>query len=246
MSVREYLEEVISKDGAAHLTLIDPDEQRPESAGRIAELADSAGTDGFMIGGSTSAEGRILDETIREVKDDTDLPTILFPSSQGGVSKKADAIFFMSLMNSRDPFYITGAQKEGAPLVKKFDLEPISLAYLLIEPGGAVGKVGKADLIRRGDSESAVAYSLASQYFGMESVYLEAGSGAEKPVPTEMIKAVREAVNSILVVGGGIRTPELAAERVEAGADIVVTGTLVEEVGDSFEKVESLINAMKG
>lgn len=245
MSVRDYLKEVISKDGAAHLTLIDPDEQRPESAGRIAELADSAGTDGLMIGGSTSAEGSILDETVREVKDNTDLPTILFPSSHGGVSKEADAIFFMSLMNSRDPFYITGAQKEGAPLVKKFGLEPISLAYLLIEPGGAVGKVGKAELINREDSETAVAYSLASQYFGMESIYLEAGSGAEKPVPSGLIKAVRRAVDSILIVGGGIRTPGSAAKRVKAGADIIVTGTLVEEIGNSFEKVENLITAMK-
>lgn len=246
MKVREYLEGIISKDGAAHLTLIDPDEQGPEDAGRMASSAVQAGSDGIMVGGSTRAEGGIVDETIRRIKRDTDVPTILFPSSEGGVSKEADAIFFMSLLNSRDPMYITRAQMKGAPLVKRFQLEPISMAYLVVEPGGAVGKVGKAELIRRDDPDTAVAYSLASMYFGMESVYLEAGSGAEKPVPTEMVRAVREAVDSLLIVGGGIRSPETAAERVESGADIIVTGTLIEEVKDETRKIERVVEATKG
>lgn len=245
MKVREYLDKVISDDGAAHLTLIDPDEQEPESAGRIASSADSAGTDGIMIGGSTSAGGNLLDATIRKIKKNTDLPTILFPASESGVSKEADAIFFMSLLNSKDPFYITGAQKTGAPLVKEFELEPISLAYLVVEPGGTVGQVGQADLIPRDDPETAVAYSLASRYLGMESVYLEAGSGAEEPVPPEMVRAVRKSVDLMLIVGGGIRSPESAAERVEAGAEVLVTGTLVEKAEGKFERIESLVSAMK-
>lgn len=245
MTVREYLDEVVSRDGAAHLTLIDPDEQSPEIAGEIAFSADSVGTDGIMVGGSTSAGGRLLDETIIEIKKNTDLPTILFPSSEGGVSKEADAIFFMSLLNSKDPFYIMGAQMRGAPLVSEFGIEPISLAYVIVEPGGTVGRVGKADLIPREDLKTAVAYSLASEYLGMESIYLEAGSGADDPVSVEMISSVREAVDSLLIVGGGIKTPYLAAERVEAGAEIIVTGTLVEETDGDFEKIETLIEAVK-
>lgn len=244
MSVREYLDKIISRKGSAHLTLIDPDEQDPEKAGRMASSAESAGTDGIMVGGSTSAEGKVLDETVAEIKSETDIPTILFPANAGGVSEGADAIFFMSLLNSKDPLFIIRAQKEGAPLVKRFGLEPISMAYLIVEPGGAVGKVGKADLIPRRDTETAVSYSIASQYLGMESIYLEAGSGAEKPIPVEMVQEVREAVDSILIVGGGISSPELAEERVEAGVDIIVTGTLVEEAGE-FQKIESLIDAMK-
>ncbi len=245
MKVRKYLEKIVSEEGAVHLTLIDPDEQEPEVAGTIASQADSAGTDGIMIGGSTSAEGSILDETVKNVKKNTDKPTILFPASEGGISRKADAIFFMSLLNSKDPFYITGAQRRGAPFVKKFGIEPISLAYLIIEPGGTVGKVGKADLIARDDLESVVGYSLASYYFGMSSVYLEAGSGAEKPVPPRMVKAVKESVDSTLIVGGGIRESKQAVEIVEAGADIIVTGTLVERAEDKFEMVENLVDSIK-
>lgn len=245
MSVFTYLKEVISREGAAHLTLIDPAEQDPEFAGEIASKACSAGSDGIMVGGSTCAEGRVLDETVRQVKENTDVPAILFPANEGGVSKEADAIFFMSLLNSRNPFYITGAQRKGAPFVKKFELEPISLAYLIIEPGGTVGEVGEADLISRDESHLAVEYSLASQYLGMKSVYLEAGSGAERPVPIEMVQAVRESIDTMLIVGGGIKFPELAAERVKAGADVIVTGTLVERAKDKFEKIGSLVEAIK-
>ncbi len=139
MNVREYIEETISEEGVAHLTLIDPEEQTPEHAGEMASSASSAGTDGIMIGGSTGAEGDLLEETVRQVKNNTDIPTILFPAGAEGVCGEADAIFFMSLLNSENPFYITGAQKLGAPLVKKFGLEPLSLAYIVVEPGGAVG-----------------------------------------------------------------------------------------------------------
>lgn len=245
MSVREYLDEVVSKERAVHLTLIDPDEQSPQEAGEMAFFSEEAGTDAFMVGGSTRAGGNILDSTIKEMKDNSDLPIILFPSNEGAVSREADAIFFMSLLNSRDPFYISGAQMRGAPIVKKFGLEPISLAYLIVEPGGTAGKVGKVDLISRDDPETAVAYSLSSKYLGMESIYLEAGSGAENPVPVEMIQAVRSKVDSLIVVGGGIREPELAAERVAVGADVIVTGTLVEQAGDKYEAISALIEAIK-
>lgn len=245
MKVLSYLNKIISDDGAAHLTLIDPDEQGPESAGKMASQVASAGTDGIMVGGSTGVEGDILDETISRIKRNTDLPTILFPPNENGISREADAIFFMSLLNSRDVFFISRAQKNGAPLVKEFELEPISLAYLIVEPGGTVGKIGKADLISKDDVKTAVAYSLSSQFLGMKCVYLEAGSGAEDPVPVEMVREVRESVDSILLVGGGIRTPKLASKRVEAGADVVVTGTMIEEAEDKLTKVGNLIEAIK-
>lgn len=245
MNVQNYLKETISETSAAHLTLIDPDEQTPEEAGELAELAASVGTEGVMIGGSTGSEGQLLDRTVIEIKDRADLPTILFPGSEGGVSKKADSIFFMSLLNSENPYYITRAQKKGAPFVKEFDLETIPLAYLIVEPGGAAGRVGEADLIERNDHETAKNYALAGQYLGMSTVYLEAGSGAKKPVPTKMVKKVRETVDSTIIVGGGIRTLEEAKERVEAGADIIVTGTIIEEAQEKTQKIRKLVQAIK-
>ncbi|MEM3421120.1 MAG: geranylgeranylglyceryl/heptaprenylglyceryl phosphate synthase [Candidatus Hadarchaeum sp.] len=245
MKVEERLRRIISLHGAAHLTLIDPEKQSPEEAGKMAWEADAAGTDGIMVGGSTRAGGKRLDDTVISIKENTDLPVILFPANETGISAHADAIFFMSMLNSRDTYYITGAQRLGAPVVKKLGLEPISMAYLVVEPGGAVGRVGKAELIPRDDKELAVAYALAAQFFGMRLVYLEAGSGADRPVPVEMIRAVRKATDVILIVGGGIKTPEAAAERVRAGADIIVTGTLVEQSVDRHARIKEIVTAIK-
>lgn len=243
--VQKHLKNTIARDGAAHLTLIDPAKQTPAAAGDIASDAAEAGTDGIMVGGSTKAGGELLDETVLSIKKATDLPVILFPGSEAGVSRHADAIFFMSMLNSRDPYFITGAQKLGAPLVKKYGLEPLPMAYLLVEPGGMAGKVGKADLIPRNKPEIAAAYALAAQYLGMSFVYLEAGSGADRPVPVEMVRAVDGATDVTLIVGGGIRTPEAAAERVRAGADIIVTGTLVEHTQNRKAKIQEIVKATK-
>ncbi|MGC8816224.1 MAG: geranylgeranylglyceryl/heptaprenylglyceryl phosphate synthase [Candidatus Hadarchaeum sp.] len=245
MKVEERLRRIISLHGAAHLTLIDPEKQPPEKAGIMAADAAAAGTDGIMVGGSTHAGGGLLDDTVLAIKKTTDLPVILFPANEAGISAHADAIFFMSMLNSRDVYYLAGAQRLGAPIVKKLGLEPIPMAYLVVEPGGAVGRVGKAELIPREDKELAAAYALAAQYLGMRLVYLEAGSGADRPVPVEMVRAVREATDVILIVGGGIRTPKAAAERVRAGADIIVTGTLVEQSKDRRARIGEIVRKIK-
>ena len=74
-----------------------------------------------------------------------------------------------------------------------------------------------------------IAHALAAQYLGKKLIYLEAGSGAKQAVTNELIKEVFEQVEIPLIVGGGIRTPEVAREKVESGASFVVTGTIIEE-----------------
>ena len=241
ITVEQHLDYAIERDGAAHLTLIDPDAQAPSAASSIAEAAAKAGSSAIMIGGSVGASGDILDETLRAIKEVTDLPTILFPSSACGLSKYADAVFFMSLLNSRDVNYLIGNQVAGAKAVMGYGIEPIPMAYLIVEPGGTAGWVGDAKLIPRAKPELAVAYSLAGRFLGMRYTYLEAGSGASDPVPQEMIRAVKSAGCETLVVGGGIRDAETARAAASAGADIIVTGTAVEEASDMQSVIGSEI-----
>lgn len=247
LSVEEKLNEIIKTTGAASLILIDPETQKPSVAGKMAEDAAVAGADGIMVGGSTGAGGRVLDETVQSIKGACSLPVILFPSNVSGLSKYADAVFFMSLLNSRDPNYITANQALGAPIVHRYQIEPIPMAYILIEPGGTVGWVGDARLIPQNKPQLAVAYALAGKYLGMRYFYLEAGSGAEKHVPLEMITSVKGAIGTDcrLIVGGGIKNGENAGKIVEAGADIIVTGTAVEETTNVKKKVKEIIERIK-
>ncbi len=232
---------MITKKRAMHLTLIDPDPDKLKGLEWKIKKLESFGTDAILIGGSTNVRQKSLDNTIRKIKKMTKLPVILFPGDVSGVSEYADAIFFMSLLNSRNPYWISGAQARGAELVRKSNMETIAMAYLIVEPGMKAGRVGKADVIKRSDIKKAVAYSLAAQYMGMDLVYLEAGSGADKPVPVKMVKEVKKAVSIPVIVGGGIRKTS-QAKRLAKYADVIVTGTITEE---NFAALEKIIKAVK-
>jgi len=229
-----------------HFTLLDPDYDSAEKVAKMAEKAEKVGTDAIMVGGSTGLSLEMVDKVVRQIKTRCSLPVILFPTNAGTLSPNADAIFFMSMLNSSDLRYVIGEQVKGAPLVKKLGIEPIPMAYLVVEPGMAAGRVGKARLIRRKVPVEASHFALAGEYLGMRFIYLEAGSGAPEPVPSEMIKITKKVVSVPLIVGGGIRTPEQAKIVAESGADIVVTGTVVEESGASSSLLSEIIRAVKG
>ncbi len=242
MNVYNVLLDILKRDGCAHFTLIDPAKQDPKEAGEFAVMAESFGTDAIMVGGSVGVSTPLLDETCKKIKDLTSKPIILFPGDVGGLSRYADAIFFMSLLNSMNPYYITGAQALGAPIIKKMGIEPLPMAYIIIAPGGTVGWIGNARPIPRDKAEIAAAYALAGEYLGMKLVYLEGGSGVEEPVPGDMIRAVKQLIDIPLVIGGGIRSPQAAKECILAGADIIVTGTLLEK---EINALEILIKDLK-
>ena len=163
MNVENYIRTTL-KDHKLHLTLLDPEEQSPEEAVRIAKEAIAGGSDGIMLGGSTT-QPEELDATAKALNENIDVPVILFPGNISGVSKHADAIFFMSLLNSTNPYWIIGAQALAAPGIKKMGIEIISMGYILVEPGGTVGWVGDAKLIPRNKPDIAVAYAMAAECF---------------------------------------------------------------------------------
>jgi phosphoglycerol geranylgeranyltransferase len=177
---------------------------------------------------------------------------ILFPGGADGVSAHADAIFFMQMMNSQSPRYLMEEQVAAAERVQESGLEVLPMGYIVVAPGGRVGEVGQARLVPRDQPRTAVKYALAAQYFGMDYVYLEAGSGAGQSVPVPMIQEVSRVVDVPLIVGGGIRDAETAKGLLHAGADVIVTGnllegpidvqkTLTEIIQESIEKLKKTI-----
>ncbi|MGP8072225.1 MAG: geranylgeranylglyceryl/heptaprenylglyceryl phosphate synthase [Thermoplasmata archaeon] len=228
--VERYLREEMAH-GPIHLTLIDPDKSPVEAAARTAAQAVSAGSHLILLGGSTGISPEKMGAAASAVKRAVQVPVVIFPEGPGSLAREADAVLFMSLLNSRRLDLVVRAHSRAAPLVRHLGLEPIPLGYLVIAPGMRVGEVGEVDAVARDDPKSAVGYALAAEYLGMRFLYLEAGSGAPAPVPAEILRAVREECSLPLIVGGGIRTAADARVLLDAGADALVTGTITEQEG---------------
>jgi phosphoglycerol geranylgeranyltransferase len=243
--VENYLRNKIKRDGSIHMTLIDPEKTKGIDFVYIAEEAEKGGTSAIMVGGSTIASNLELDRAVRKIKEKIELPVILFPNGPQGITPKADAIWFMSLLNSTSPYYLVDCQALTAPVIKRYGLEVLPMAYIIIGSGGAAGYVGQIRRIPLDHPEIVLGYSMAAELFGMRYVYLEAGSGAKSPVHPETIKLVDKYIKVPLIVGGGIRNPETAVAASKSGADIIVTGNIVEERGKIKERIWEIVQSIK-
>ncbi|MFW9845177.1 MAG: geranylgeranylglyceryl/heptaprenylglyceryl phosphate synthase [Candidatus Thorarchaeota archaeon] len=246
--VWKYITEKLESEGACHFSLLDPDplSMNDDTVAEIAKLAEGAGTDAIMIGGSTIFGG--IDDAVKAISDAVDIPTILFPGNITGVSEYCDAMFFMSLLNSSNPYYLIGAQALAAPRVKFSGIEAISMAYLLIEPGKTAAWVGEAKCFPRDKPKLVLMYALAAELLGFKLVYLEAGSGAAGGgVPPETIAMVSQYCDAPIITGGGFNDAESVVRGVEAGASIVVQGTYLEKHvrDDKGAGLKKIVKALK-
>ncbi len=225
----ERLLQTAERRGAGFFVLLDPDKTPIQDAIRRVHMAQSGGADAILVGGSLLFLDE-LDEFIRAIKSETDLPVIIFPGSARQISKEADAIFFLTFVSSRNPNFLIGEQVLAAPIIRSLRLETISTAYMHVESGNmtTVEFFSGSRPIPRTKHDIAVAHAMAAEYMGMKLIYLEAGSGARLSVPDEMVSQVTRQVSIPVVVGGGIRSPEEAKNKVRAGARFVVIGNVLE------------------
>ncbi len=229
MKIYNQLLNTIKEKGAAYLILLDPDKLSEDRLGVFLKHCEKSGVDGFLVGGSLMINGN-FESFVEKVKINTNLPVIIFPGSITQVSSFADAILFLSVVSGRNPEHLIGKHVLAAPSIKKSGIEPISTAYILVESGSTTTAVYMSGSlpIPRNKPDIAAATALASEYLGMKFIYLEAGSGADNSIPNEMIKAVTSQCSIPVIVGGGIRSPKTAREKVENGASIIVTGNYFE------------------
>lgn len=209
--------------------LIDPDKMRLGKLDQIIDLSVRCQVDYFFIGGSLLVNSQ-LDHCLQMIRQRCQIPLILFPGSTYQVSNKADAILFLSLVSGRNPDLLIGQHVIAAPYLKLSSLEVLSTGYMLID--GGVGTtvlyMSNTSPIPSNKADIAVCTAMAAEMLGLKMIFMDAGSGASRPVSAEMIEAVRGAVDIPLIVGGGIRSAEKVAENLKAGADVIVMGNAFE------------------
>lgn len=225
------------RDGRAQFfLLVDPDKADPAMLPGFVADAQEAGVDGFLIGGSLTLLPR-FEECLRAMKVAARVPVIIFPGGMHQISGEADAILFLSTISGRNPDQLIGQHVLAAPMIRELGIEPIATGYMIVESDAVTSTefMSFSKPIPRGKPEIAAAHALAAEMLGMKLVYLEAGSGAPQSVPSSMIRMVRALVDIPVLVGGGIRTPGAAAEKVAAGASIVIVGNHFEDHGHHSE-----------
>jgi len=245
--VERYLGDRLA-GGPVHFTLIDPDKSPGDRAAAVARKAVSQGSHLILLGGSTGISREVMGRAAAAVKRAVEAPVVIFPEGPHSLAPEADAVLFMSLLNSRNLNLVIRTHSQAAPAVRAMGLEPIPMGYLVIAPGMRVGQVGQVDVVARDDLTSATGYALAAQFLGMRFIYLEAGSGAPEPVPASMVRAVRSSLEIPVIVGGGIRSAPEARTLLEAGANVLVTGSITEEegVGEGFRGILGEIRRARG
>ena len=242
----KYILKRIDETGGILSVIVDPvDYSSREKAIATGVAAYKAGTDIVAVGGSINAQGELLDSVTKGIKEKIDIPVVLFPGNIATITPYADAIYFMSLLNSRNPYYISQAQALAAPLIKQLKIEPLPVGYIVVEPGGTVGWVGDANAVPRIKPKIASALAMAGEFSGHRIIFTDAGSAAYEHVPLEMVSAVKKSIDVPYLVAGGIKTPEQAGKIVSAGADWIQIGTAAENSKNPVELLKKFVSSIR-
>lgn len=237
MTIYENILQAKAKNEKLLAILIDPEKVTVEHAFDLAEKIKNSPATHIFVGGSTFS-GSHLNELIAVLKQNTNLPTLIFPGHPFQISEEADGILFLSLLSGRNPDYLIEHQINSVRILEQTNLEVIPTAYLLIDGGSetAVQNVSQTKPIAHNDIELAYKTAKAGELLGMKLIYLEAGSGANQKVSSEMINYIAENCKIPVIVGGGIRSMQTMQEVYDAGADLVVIGTAFENNSNFFKE----------
>ncbi len=221
--------------------LIDPDKTDAAKVQQTVATATKAGVDFFLVGGSLLLKNN-LEEVIAAIKKSTRKKVYLFPGNPMQISPKADGILLLSLISGRNADLLIGHHVQAAPLLKQAKLQIVPTGYILVDSGTptTVSYISNTTPVPSGKPEIAACTALAGEQLGLKCIYLEAGSGAQQPVPKEMIKAVRKQLSVPLIVGGGLRSKEQIEQAFQAGANVVVIGTAIEKNPAFLQEIKDI------
>ena len=225
--------------------LIDPDKVNNSVLDELIELSVAAKVDYLLVGGSLVISNH-LDECVKHIKKNCNIPVILFPGSPSQVSKYADALLYLSLISGRNPELLIGQHVVSAPFVKQSGLEIMPTGYIVIDGGAptTVSYISNAAPVPADKNEIAMCTAMAGEMLGMKLIYMDAGSGAKRPITESMIKIVAGNIEAPLIIGGGIIQPEKAYLNCKAGADVIVVGNAIEKDASLIKEMAAAIHSV--
>lgn len=241
----QQLAERKRKGQKSFAVLIDPDKVDGAGIDQLTQLATDAKVDYLFVGGSLVISNQ-LDEVVKRIKQNCDIPVILFPGSPSQISTYADGLLYLSLISGRNPELLIGQHVISAAAVRQSGLEIISTGYMVIDGGAptTVSYISNAAPIPADKNEIAMCTAMAGEMLGMKVIYMDAGSGAKLPIHESMIEKVSRTIEAPLIVGGGITEPEKAYRNCKAGADVIVIGNAIEKDASLIKEMSDAIHSI--
>jgi putative glycerol-1-phosphate prenyltransferase len=246
MNILEYIDTARKAHKKQLALLIDPDKIDEAQVLALVAKAKACSVDLFFVGSSLLLSDR-FEQCIALIKSNSSIPVVIFPGSNLQVSAKADAILFLSLISGRNPDMLIGKHVIAAPHLKRSGLEVIPTGYMLIESGTptAVSYMSNTTPIPHDKNDIAICTAMAGEMLGQRLIYMDAGSGAQNPISVHMIRSVRNSIGVPLIIGGGVRDAEKAAELCQAGADILVVGNVLEKDPSLLQSIADAVHSIK-
>lgn len=234
-----------AKGHRSFAVLIDPDKAGPAQVEQLLQLAASVQVDYFFVGGSLVISQE-LERVVRQIKSGCSVPVVLFPGSPAQLTPYADALLYLSLISGRNPELLIGQHVLSAPFVKASGLEIIPTGYMVVDGGAptTVSYISNAAPLPADKTDIAMCTAMAGEMLGMKVIYMDAGSGARRPVSEAMIERVAQHIQVPLIVGGGITDPEKAYRNCKAGADVIVVGNAIEKDPALLKEMAAAIHSV--
>lgn len=232
----------ISDNRKQFAVLIDPDKYNSKGLIDLVTMARKTMVSYFLVGGSLLEKDN-MDTTISVIKDNCNIPVIIFPGDILQINFRADGILLLSLISGRNPDMLIGKHVIAAPYLKKSNLEILPTGYMLIDSGKptTASYMSNSLPIPNDKDEIAVSTAMAGEMLGLKLIYMDGGSGAMNSVSLSMIEKVKENISVPLIIGGGIKTAESASDRFKAGADVIVVGNAIETQHSILEKIAEVV-----
>lgn len=232
----------LSESKKQFVVLVDPDKYNTRQLIDLVGMAGKSMVSYLFVGGSLLSDDN-LDSTLKVIKDHCSIPIIIFPGDIMQINSRADGILLLSLISGRNPDLLIGKHIIAAPYLKKSGLEILPTGYMLIDSGKptTASYMSNSLPIPSDKDEIAVSTAMAGEMLGLKLIYMDGGSGALNPIPISMIEKVKATIKVPLIVGGGIRKPNEAADRFKAGADIIVVGNAIENKNSLLERIAEVV-----
>jgi putative glycerol-1-phosphate prenyltransferase len=245
VSILQSLEQAKTHRQKKFVVLIDPDKVRLGNLNKVLDYSLEFGIDYFFVGGSLIVNN-MLEQCLISIRESCSIPVILFPGNSFQLSSNADAILFLSLISGRNPELLIGNHVVAAPYLKTSPLEVLPTGYMLIDGGASTSVLymSNTQAIPADKADIAVCTAMAGEMLGLRLIYMDAGSGAPNSIRAGMISDVSHAVSIPLIVGGGIKTPEIALSSIKAGADVIVVGNAIEKEPALVREIADAVHSM--